>query len=210
LEKFGHNVVIDPGSHRHGGRLEIARAILLGVACLAGLATTATAQPDVQAQMQAWSKALGVECTHCHVVGRWADRSKPVFDFAGRMSRMVTALNDGAMKELGGVTCWTCHRGRPIPARLPRTAWERLRADHASEFERRPDLAITMSVYAASLGVECAHCHEADRSLDTKPPKAMVARMLPVFEEIPKHFDLSRTPITQCYMCHQGKTTPER
>jgi hypothetical protein len=35
--------------------------------------------------------------------------------------------------------------------------------------------------------------------------------MLPIFEEIPKHFDKTRrVPVTQCYMCHQGQVKPQR
>ena len=67
-----------------------------------------------------------------------------------------------------------------------------------------------MSVYAASLGVDCEHCHDGDRALNTRAAKAMVARMLPVFDEIPRHFEKSRMPTTQCFMCHQGKLVPER
>jgi len=186
------------------------RAILLGVACLAGGASAGWAQDETQARMQAWATALGVACTHCHVADQWSDGAKPTFEFAGRMSKMVTAINEGPLREYGGVTCWTCHRGRAIPARLPRQAWEKIRADHASEFARSPDRAIAMSVYAASLGVDCSYCHEADRRLNTRAPKAVVASMLPIFDEIPKHFATSRMPTTQCYMCHQGKTTPER
>lgn len=159
--------------------------------------------------MQAWSKALGVECTHCHAGDNWTDTSKPAFDFARRMMRMVAGLNAGPMKDLGGVTCWTCHRGKPTPARLARAIWEKIRDDHAAEFDG-PNRAIAMSVYAASLGVDCSHCHDTDRKANTKAPKAMVARMLPIFDEIPKHFDDSRRPVTQCYMCHQGSTKPPR
>jgi hypothetical protein len=127
------------------------------------------------------------------------------------MSRMVAALNDGALKEVGGVTCWTCHRGRTIPPRLPRETWEKIRADHMSEFADRPNRAIAMSVYSASLGVDCSHCHEADRTLNTKAPKSMVPTMNALFQEIPKHFDKAvRAPVTQCYMCHQGQTKPPR
>jgi hypothetical protein len=43
-----------------------------------------------------------------------------------------------------------------------------------------------------------------------RPAHAMVEKMLAIFDEIPKHFDKSRMPQTQCYMCHQGKTIPER
>ncbi len=66
-----------------------------------------------------------------------------------------------------------------------------------------------MSVYSASLGVECSHCHEAGIwAATTKPAHAMVAKMLPIFDEIPKHFDETGRPITQCYMCHQGTPDP--
>ena len=159
-----------------------------------------------------WSKALGVECSHCHVDGNVTDASKPTFEFAQRMNRMVAALNAGPLKDVEAIGCWTCHRGRPIPARLPRESWEKIRADHIAEFADRPNRAIAMSVYAASLGVECSHCHESDRALNTKPAKALVReKMLPIFEEIPKHFDKAgRVPSTQCFMCHQGRTKPER
>ena len=181
------------------------------IASTLGLATGAAAQDDVQGRMQAWSKALGVDCAHCHVADQWTDASKPTFAFAQRMDRMLSALNVDTLKDVGAISCWTCHRGRAVPARLPRATWEAIRADHLAEFEGSPDRAITMSVYAASLGVDCSHCHETDRTLNTRPPKAMVPKMLSIFEEIPKHFDKAqRMPTTQCFMCHQGKTKPER
>ena len=165
------------------------RRYLLCVAFAVVLAVPAGAQDDVQVRMQGWSKALGVECVHCHVSDQWTDASKPAFAFAQRMMRMVDGLNAGPMKELGGVTCWTCHRGSSIPARLRAGGrGNKIRDAHAAEFEG-PNRAIAMSVYAASLGVDCSHCHETDRKANTKAPKAMVARMLPIFEEIPKHFD---------------------
>ncbi len=83
-----------------------------------GMAGEASAQTAVDARMQAWSKALGVECVHCHVQDNWTDASKPTFEFAQRMSRMLAALNAGPLKEVGEISCWTCHRGRSIPARL--------------------------------------------------------------------------------------------
>ena len=176
------------------------------------LSGTTSAQDDVPLRMQAWSKALGVECTHCHVDDNWKDASKPTFEFAGRMSKMLTALNAGPLKDLEAITCWTCHRGRTAPPRLPRESWENIRAEHITEFADRPNRAIAMSVYAASLGVDCSHCHETDRTLNTKSAKALVRdKMLPIFEEIPKHFDKAvRMPSTQCFMCHQGRIKPER
>ena len=185
------------------------RRVLYAVSVL--LSTSVVALAQTAERMDAWSKALGVACAHCHVEGNWTDASKPTFEFAQRMSRMLVALNAGPLKDVGPIGCWTCHRGRSIPARLPREAWEKIRADHAAEFTDRPNRAIAMSVYAASLGVDCSHCHESERALNTKPAKAMVPKMLTIFEEMPKHFDKAqRMPSTQCFMCHQGQVTPQR
>lgn len=169
------------------------------------------AQEAMQTRMRAWAAALGVQCTHCHVADVWSDGSKPTHEFARRMSRMVDALNAGPLKGLEPITCWTCHRAQSRPARLPRPLWEGIQAEHAADFVSKPGSSLTMSVYSASLGVTCTHCHEAGNwTATTRPAHAMVERMLPIFAEIPKHFDKSRMPSTQCYMCHQGKRTPER
>lgn len=190
--------------------MSLMRSFAVTAAFLAGATTGLLAQDDVQSRMKTWSAALGVGCVHCHVENQWTDASKPTFGFAERMMRMVNGLNAGTLKDLGGITCWTCHCGNSVPARVPREAWEKIRLDHAVEFEGRPNRALAMSVYAASLGVNCSHCHTANRADNTKPAKAMVARMSAIFDEIPKYFDESRQPRTQCYMCHQGKVKPER
>src|SRR6478736_5030627 len=131
-------------------------------------------------------------------------------DMAARMARMVDALNAGPLKGLEPITCWTCHRGQAKPARLPVAAWQSIRDQHVGEFTS-PNAALAMSVYSASLGVECSHCHEPGSfTAPTRPAYAMVAKMLPIFDEIPKYFDNSRMPQTQCFMCHQGSRTPER
>lgn len=187
----------------------VMRAVLVAVACIVAASASAAGQSASPARMQAWSRALGVECTHCHMPGDWADASKPTFAFARRMMRMVDGLNAGPLAGIGEIACWTCHRGRPTPRRLPRAAWETILAEHKGEFEGPPNRGLAMSVYAASLGVDCSHCHEADRAANTKAPKAMVAKMLMVVDEIPKYFDESRRPVTQCYLCHQGAITPE-
>jgi hypothetical protein len=160
--------------------------------------------------MQAWSKALGVQCAHCHVADKWTDASKPTYEFAQRMHRMLDAINAGPLKDVDPITCWTCHRGQTRPARLPPAAWQSIRDQHVGEFTS-PNAALAMSVYSASLGVDCSFCHEPGSfTAPTRTAYAMVAKMLPIFEEIPRHFDKSRMPLTQCYMCHQGRRIPER
>lgn len=167
-------------------------------------------QDAVQSRMTSWSTALGVACTHCHVDNSWTDASKPTYAFAQRMSRMVPGLNAGPLKDFAPITCWTCHRGRTIPARLPQSAWQTIRDQHVGEFTN-PNSTVTMSVYAASLGEQCSFCHEPGSfTAPTKPAYGMVAKMLPIFDEIPKYFEKERMPVTQCYMCHQGERTPSR
>jgi cytochrome c len=62
-----------------------------------------TADP-VQARMQAWSKALGVECTHCHIEGDYKAAVLPQFDMAFRMmARRGQTVNvkSGSDRERG-------------------------------------------------------------------------------------------------------------
>lgn len=77
--------------------------------------------------------SLGVRCDYCHVqaepdlaktpsnVGGWVwDRDdKPQKRTAREMMRMVIALNGGSFKGESRITCYTCHRGSPQPARTP-------------------------------------------------------------------------------------------
>ena len=69
-----------------------------------------------------------------------------------------------------------------------------------------------MSVYSASLGVACTHCHvEGDWTARTKRAHQTVTSMLSIFDVIPTYFDEAvRAPRTQCYMCHQGHVKVER
>jgi len=161
---------------------------------------------------RAYNVALGVECDHCHNANDYRDRTEPAFDFAVRMEAMVRGINDGPLRNRVGVTCWSCHRGHAIPARLPRDAWESIQSAHAADFVSAPSRSLAMSVYAASLGVDCGHCHVAgDWKSERKPAHQTVAQMDEIFSVIPTFFQGSaRQPRTQCFMCHQGRTTPER
>lgn len=69
-----------------------------------------------------------------------------------------------------------------------------------------------MQTFAVALGVEaqggCNFCHEADRSLDTKPAKVKARQMIEMAAEINKTFGDGKTHVT-CWTCHQGSLTPE-
>lgn len=172
----------------------------------------AQVQPD-HAVSRLYNRSLGVACDHCHSGNDFTDASKPTFDFARRMARMVRGINEGPLKSLGGISCWSCHRGVPIPARLPRGDWESIEAAHAKDFAGgRDGLGLAMSVYTASLGVDCSHCHVVGDWADaSKPPRRMVPVMSTIFDLIPTFFDTAgRMPRTQCFMCHQGHVRVER
>jgi hypothetical protein len=129
------------------------------------------------------------------------------------MERMVRGLSDGPLKDLGGVTCWSCHRGHAIPARLPAEQWQSIAKAHAADLsDGRNGLDIAMGVYSASLGVECTHCHVNGNWADaSRRAHQMVGRMARMFDLIPSYFEGSaRQPLTQCYMCHQGSVHVER
>ena len=68
--------------------------------------------------------SLGVECSHCHMGEDWKRTDKPEFSFSLRMLQMTQGLSAGILKDLGGITCWTCHRGNVKPLRMPRASWE--------------------------------------------------------------------------------------
>jgi len=57
-------------------------------------------------------------CAYCHVEGDFADDSKYTKVVARRMIQMVRHVNSDWQSHVAqtGVTCYTCHRGQPLPA----------------------------------------------------------------------------------------------
>lgn len=169
----------------------------------------ALAQPQAPPSHANFERDLGVKCAHCHNPDDYRDAAKPQHDRARRMQAMVAGLNAGPLKSLGGVTCYTCHRGLSRPERLVRTAWENVAIQWP--FSAAESHKMSMSVYAASLGVRCAYCHvDEDWKDPEKPEHATARRMIALFEELPKYFEPGRTPVFQCFTCHQGAWRPVR
>ena len=59
-------------------------------------------------------------CAYCHNVQNFADESKYTKVVARRMLEMTQHLNADWKPHVGntGVTCYTCHRGNPVPAQV--------------------------------------------------------------------------------------------
>jgi hypothetical protein len=72
--------------------------------------------------MQNWTRAIGVKCDHCHVIGQWDKDEKPEKQVTRDMVTMVGKLNNELLKgiknlksEKPTVGCYTCHRGMAKP-----------------------------------------------------------------------------------------------
>ena len=59
-------------------------------------------------------------CTYCHVEGNFADESKYTKVVARRMLEMTKHINADWKSHVAetGVTCYTCHRGKNVPAQI--------------------------------------------------------------------------------------------
>ena len=159
-------------------RLSRTMPCAVGALCLlASLASSEARQAPPQpshATAQTFNRALGVECTHCHVQDRWPESTKPAFTTARNMMRMVEALNT-RLGDLGPITCVTCHGGATRPARQPRPALdEQLARWPAALAGADESLKITMAVYNVALGVGCDYCHSADWKAKDKPAMKLV------------------------------------
>jgi hypothetical protein len=170
-----------------------------------------SAQSNVGAdhpRSRAFNRALGVECTHCHVQDQWTDESKPALGTARSMLRMVDTLNE-KLRDVGQVGCITCHGGQRRPARQPRAALDEQLARWPAKLADAPETRrIAMASYSIALGVTCTHCHSKDWEALTKGPIKKVPLMNSLFEEFPKY--MPATARTQCYMCHKGSKKPRR
>jgi len=70
-----------------------------------------------------YSKSLGVNCTHCHVVDQWEKDDKPTKQITREMMKMVGGINNEYLKNIKNlksenpmINCTTCHRGQTKPA----------------------------------------------------------------------------------------------
>jgi len=72
--------------------------------------------------MDAMTKWVSPEsgCLYCHVEGNFADDGKYTKVVARRMVEMVQNLNTNWKTHVAetGVTCYTCHRGKPLPSEV--------------------------------------------------------------------------------------------
>jgi len=92
-----------------------AKDVFQNVQVLGDLSSTQMIR--VMTSMAAWVTG-GEGCAYCHNLENPAEDSKYPKVVARRMLQMVRYINSHWSKHVGatGVTCYTCHRGNPVPA----------------------------------------------------------------------------------------------
>ena len=74
---------------------------------------------ELMPAMRGYTKALGVECTFCHIEGNFASDEKQNKEIARKMISMARDINGRFPDQKEHVTCYTCHRGATEPAMAP-------------------------------------------------------------------------------------------
>lgn len=72
--------------------------------------------------MAALTGLLGVDCSHCHVPGKWESEEKATKQTTRAHFKMQAEMNQKYFGGGNNITCWTCHRGQPKPESLPQTS----------------------------------------------------------------------------------------
>lgn len=73
---------------------------------------------ELEPTMAFISGSLGVKCNYCHV-NPFEKDDKATKQTARQMIRMVFDLNKGSFSGEKAVSCYTCHRGKPLPVSVP-------------------------------------------------------------------------------------------
>jgi hypothetical protein len=193
-----------------------SRALLAALTIVAGTGSFSTARQAPprsdghgRAKLDEYNRALGVECSHCHVPDQWHDDSKAPKATARKMIEMVPLLN-AKLRGIGEISCWTCHRGQTKPSRVPQEALDaELARWPASIADAHQGTKLTMSVYSASTGLRCGQCHDViDWKRKDTDKMRMVPRMLALFSVMQPYVPPAAK--TQCYTCHKGSNKPQK
>jgi photosynthetic reaction center cytochrome c subunit len=72
--------------------------------------------------MTMFSKALGVDCNHCHVDGAFESDQKPAKLIARKMLGLTGAISREIYKGPTSINCYTCHKGQVKPVSFPPAA----------------------------------------------------------------------------------------
>jgi hypothetical protein len=69
--------------------------------------------------MKALTGLLGVDCKYCHVPGHWELEEKKAKVVARQHFAMQAAIMKQYFSDENKISCWTCHRGKPLAEFVP-------------------------------------------------------------------------------------------
>ena len=170
------------------------------------LTAAVSGQETDHATSREFNRALGVECGFCHAPSGRDDPAPRAT--ARRMVAMVSALNGRLAEVRGRVTCWTCHSGQRVPARLARTRWQQVLEEWPTAATASEEVRLTMAVYTASVGRRCAGCHDGDGTGPVTEEAAHLVRTMNGLFPVMKEY-LPAKAQAQCFMCHKGRPHPQ-
>lgn len=173
--------------------------------------------------MKALTGLLGVDCTHCHVPDQYEKDDKPQKQTTRLHFQLIALVN----KQLEGnkVTCYICHRAKPIPDPFPDSMKPTDEEMRRAAEDKRPAQEVyknvqslrgvpagrwmvIMNMLSKSLGVDCSYCHVPNEfEKDDKPAKVTARTMLRMVGAISREIYKGPTSIN-CYTCHRGQVKP--
>ena len=107
---------------------------------------------EFEGNMAFISGSLGVRCSYCHLNAFDKD-DKPTKQAARKMIQMVFDINKGNFNGAGAVSCFTCHRGQPLPISVPSLGinlWQT--ASQPKQAETLPSIDEILDRYVQAVG----------------------------------------------------------
>src|SRR6266436_3641560 len=129
-----------------------------------------------------------------------------------RENRGISCVAAGGVM-LSFIASLAVARGQSIPAQVPASAAPKLAEEQFKNIQAlkgipADQLIPAMQFIAASLGVECEHCHvEHAFEKDDKKPKVTARKMITMMMAINKDNFEGHREVT-CYSCHRGSADP--
>jgi len=160
-------------------------------------------RPQILETMRTFTKALGVECSFCHV--------NPFDAETPRKSVARLMMRDYAIgmkhKDGSALTCNDCHKGQPNLLRtrpFDGAVGKQLPDRVVLKGVPRERLMEVMTAFTKALGVECNYCHTSNFDEDT--PRIQIARFMMV--EFSQGLTKTDGGAVGCNDCHQGHARP--
>jgi hypothetical protein len=113
---------------------------------------------ELQAIMALMTGSLGVRCNYCHA-GSFDKDDRPAKQTARAMMQMVFDLNKARFAGADAITCYTCHRGEPRPARvvaLGQNLWQSPASGAAKQAAALPSVDEVLDRYEQATGGKAA------------------------------------------------------